>query len=100
MGYIIGIWFFMLFLVFLAGIWSLGYKKGRKSYEQEIINEALTREQESEQKLEQKMHNSNRPKREVVFVDTEEEEEFEAPKPAGQHIYDSKQHKVVWVPAE
>jgi hypothetical protein len=38
----------------------------------------------------------------VVFVDVEEdeEEEFEAPKPAGKHIYDPKQHKVVWVPAE
>lgn len=30
----------------------------------------------------------------------DEDDEDEAPKPAGKHVYDPKQHKVVWVPAE
>jgi hypothetical protein len=38
--------------------------------------------------------------RAVVFVEKEVEEILEDAKPAGKHVYDPKQHKVVWVPAE
>ena len=98
---------FMSFLFFGAliwGVWWLAWQTSKAHHErqQQEKEEEDEREQEKEKKLEKKKtYQPNRPKREVVFKDADEEEEIlEDVKPAGKHIYDSKQHKVVWVPAE
>ena len=70
-------------------------------YAREASNQR-PRAEEAERPVRKPAQNPKPARKPVVFVDVEEdeEEEFEAPKPAGKHIYDPKQHKVIWVPAE
>jgi flagellar biosynthesis component FlhA len=96
----------LFFGTLIWGVWWLAWQTARAHFElqqqEKEEEEEDEQEQEKEKKLEKKKtYQPNRPKREVVFRDADKEEEIlEDVKPAGKHIYDPKQHKVVWVPAE
>ena len=91
------------FVALIWVVWWLAWQTARAHFElQQQQREEDEREQEKERKIEKKKtYQPNRPKREVVFRDADEEQEIqedEAPK--GKHVYDPVAHKVVWVPAE
>ena len=88
----------LFFVALIWGVWWLAWQTSKAHHE--LLREAEKEEQET--KAPKKEYNPSRPKKKVTFVDADEneQEELEAPKPAGKHIYDPKQHKVVWVPAE
>lgn len=90
-----GIGIFVLITFICALRWY-----ARQAREFRIRAEEAERSRTEESKPKPKPKPARKP---VVFVDAEEEDdedEEEAPKPAGKHVYDPKQHKVVWVPAE
>jgi hypothetical protein len=96
--YTVGFIYFggIFIFVIITSIMAMRWYAREARYHRARADEAY---REREEKPADKPKPARKP---VVFVDAEEdeEEEFEAPKPAGKHIYDPKQHKVVWVPAE
>ena len=98
----------LFFAVLIWGVWWLAWQTS-KAHHELLQEQKEAREAEEERKKERKResktkkYNPTRPKREVVFREVEEDEDeevWEDEAPKGKHVYDSKAHKVVWVPAE
>lgn len=98
-----GIGLFVLITFICAMRWYA--REARLSHTRAEEAERLLREAVRKRERKQDEESDPKPKparKRVEFLPVEEDDddEDEVAKPAGTHIYDPKQHKVVWVPAE